>query len=566
MKKTFTILVAILFTALAWGQTPQKMSYQAVIRNSSSVLVSNTQVGIRISLLKDSTNGTVVYTETQTPTTNANGLVTIEIGGGVGFDNINWATGIYFIQIETDITGGTNYTITGTSQLLSVPYALYAKTAENITGSVTETDPIFIASPSNGITNANITNWNSSFSWGNHATAGYLTSFSEVDPKIGANISGYSPKWNGTSLVTGSVYQDGAGNVGLGTVNPSQKLDVQGYINASSGLCINGDCKSSWFSISPWINNGTDYYHNSGKIGIGTTTPTTTLDVNGIITATGGNSTNWNTSFGWGNHASAGYLTSFSETDPKIGINTSGYSPKWDGTALVTGSVYQDGSGNVGIGTASPSVKLQVNGNAIIDNVTGSSTLTIASTSGATPFLNFGGSSGGIIQTPQNTLSLRFGSNASASSVDFEPAKVTFRTGGFAGFERLTINSSGNIGIGTTTPSNKLEVIGTIKGDAIVKSGGTASQFLKADGSVDNNTYITAINEAADEFSATASQTSFTLTQVPSTTSKIKMYINGIRISNTAYSNSGTSLTYIPANNGSYSLANGDRIQFDYYY
>jgi len=77
---------------------------------------------------------------------------------------------------------------------------------------------------------------------------------------------------------------------------------------------------------------------------------------------------------------------------------------------------------------------------------------------------------------------------------------------------------------------------------------------------------FTAVREVADEFTATTSQTDFTLTQSPSANSKVKMYINGVRISNTAYSNTGTALTYIPANNGSNTLVTGDRIQFDYYY
>jgi uncharacterized protein (TIGR02145 family) len=101
------------------------MSYQAVIRNASEQLVT-TQVGMQISLIQGNVDGTVVYSETQTPTPNINGLVTIEIGGEAGFDAINWADGPYFIKIETDPAGGTNYTITGTSQLLSVPYALFA--------------------------------------------------------------------------------------------------------------------------------------------------------------------------------------------------------------------------------------------------------------------------------------------------------------------------------------------------------------------------------------------------------------------------------------------------------
>ena len=134
MKKIITICAAILMTASMFAQAPQKMSYQAVIRNASNALVTNQAVGMQVSILQGSISGTVVYTETQTPTTNANGLVSIEIGGGVGFNTIDWANGPYFIKTETDPTGGTSYSITGTSQLLSVPYALHANTAESIIG------------------------------------------------------------------------------------------------------------------------------------------------------------------------------------------------------------------------------------------------------------------------------------------------------------------------------------------------------------------------------------------------------------------------------------------------
>jgi hypothetical protein len=136
MKKIFTILVAVLLTASLLAQSPEKMSYQAIIRNGSDVLVTNTQIGMQITILQDSISGAAVYVETQTPTTNANGLVNLEIGGGTvlngDFSTIDWSSGPYFIKTETDPAGGTFYTITGTSQLMSVPYALYAKTAESL--------------------------------------------------------------------------------------------------------------------------------------------------------------------------------------------------------------------------------------------------------------------------------------------------------------------------------------------------------------------------------------------------------------------------------------------------
>jgi len=136
-------------TASVFAQSPEKMSYQAVVRNNSDALVSNTQVGMQISILQGSTSGTEVFVETQTPTTNINGLVSIEIGNGSvifgDITTIDWSAGPYFIKIETDPTGNTNYTITGTSQLLSVPYALHAKSAETVTGGISESDPIFSA-------------------------------------------------------------------------------------------------------------------------------------------------------------------------------------------------------------------------------------------------------------------------------------------------------------------------------------------------------------------------------------------------------------------------------------
>ena len=172
MKQIYTILIAVLLTACVFlpqqssAQSPGKMSYQAVIRNSSDQLVTSQNIGMQISILQGTASGEAVYVETQTPTTNANGLVTIEIGGDDAtivngdFSAIDWANSTYFIKTETDPTGGINYTITGTSQLLSVPYALHAKTAETVTGeiTVTEADPLYSASQAANIIAADIAN------------------------------------------------------------------------------------------------------------------------------------------------------------------------------------------------------------------------------------------------------------------------------------------------------------------------------------------------------------------------------------------------------------------------
>jgi len=164
MKRIFTIPVALLLTSgiflpghLTIAQSPQKMSYQALIRNNNNSLVTSATVSMRISILQASPTVTAVYVETQTASTNVNGLVTIEIGTGVTANNfgiINWANGPYFIKTETDPSGGTNYTITGTSQLLSVPYALFAKSAESVSGVIPEiqnlADVIAVNNSANG--------------------------------------------------------------------------------------------------------------------------------------------------------------------------------------------------------------------------------------------------------------------------------------------------------------------------------------------------------------------------------------------------------------------------------
>ncbi len=162
MNRTFTFFAAFfLLAAGVFAQSPEKLSYQAVVRNPGVGLVTGQVVGMQISILQGTVDGTAVYTETQTPTTNSNGLVSIEIGAGVTSDDfslIDWTAGPYFIKTETDPAGGTSYTITGTSELLSVPFALHATTSETITGTITEsqvsdlqtyltaeTDPVFAA-------------------------------------------------------------------------------------------------------------------------------------------------------------------------------------------------------------------------------------------------------------------------------------------------------------------------------------------------------------------------------------------------------------------------------------
>ena len=136
MKKILLSIVAIAtITLSSFGQAPESFNYQAVVRNAGNTILNNQAVGLRMTIQQGSIGGTTVYSETFSPTTNAYGLVNLQIGNGTvvsgTFANIDWSAGPYFMETAVDVTGGTNYSVMGTSQLMSVPYALYAKTSGN---------------------------------------------------------------------------------------------------------------------------------------------------------------------------------------------------------------------------------------------------------------------------------------------------------------------------------------------------------------------------------------------------------------------------------------------------
>jgi len=220
LQKAGAILTIIMFISLSlFAQAPEKMSYQAVIRKSNGDLVINKNVSIRISILQGSGTGTAVYSETHAPTTNANGLVSLAIGTGTGktgiFSAINWgSSGPYFIKTETDPDGGTSYTISGTTELLSVPYALYAKSSGNGMGDYAY---IYNTSSQTVAIGANIAFSNNGIMKGITHSPGFtgITIGTSGNYEISFHVSGVEPSQfaiyqNGT-YVPGTIYGSGAG-------------------------------------------------------------------------------------------------------------------------------------------------------------------------------------------------------------------------------------------------------------------------------------------------------------------------------------------------------------------
>ena len=136
MKKVSLFVLFALFGAGAFAQAPEMINYQCVVRTIDGYSITNQLVGVRVAILQGSAVGPEVFAETHGPTTNDYGLINIQIGTGSNtgptLDQVDWSANLYFLKVEIDPTGGTSYSVSSTSQLISVPFALYAKTAGNV--------------------------------------------------------------------------------------------------------------------------------------------------------------------------------------------------------------------------------------------------------------------------------------------------------------------------------------------------------------------------------------------------------------------------------------------------
>ena len=199
------------------AQAPKKFNYQAVVRNSSGVVVGNQRVSMRFSLRNGGVAGGIVYQEVDTGTTNQFGLIVVVIGGGNvihgNMDTIDWSFGDYYLQIETDITGGTNYLNMGTTQLLSVPFALYARSA-GVMALAWDTVPTIT-----GNTNITVTPATSYVSIGSS-----VTPVSAVVTLSNGTINGHCIILMGSSTAPNGVTIQNGGNVNFGAMTPSIEI------------------------------------------------------------------------------------------------------------------------------------------------------------------------------------------------------------------------------------------------------------------------------------------------------------------------------------------------------
>jgi len=339
MKKLISkIVVLLLFTlnfslSTLLAQAPQAFKYQAVVRDNGGNVLTNHIVNFKISILKSSASGTAVYVETQKDTTNPFGLANLKIGNGTfvsgSFTTINWGNDEYFVKIEFDVNGGSSFQTMGTSQLLSVPYALYSQ-----------------ASGGDGI-------------WTKDSNRVYLS--------------------------------DSTGNVGIGIIDPNQTLEVGKGIRIRESCGGNAGYYLDWSygqisgGFTNWDLKVSDAGNiervmrisSNGNVNIGNTNPLTKLQVNGPVLLNGVNA-NIDPNTGQG---SAAYLSSMLNYTGNllIGWNRSQGGGETDfitnrATGSMGGFQFYDyngapnclmtirGDGHVGIGTTYPTYPLSVNG------------------------------------------------------------------------------------------------------------------------------------------------------------------------------------------------------------
>ncbi len=193
------------------------------------------------------------------------------------------------------------------------------------------------------------------------------------------------------------------------------------------------------------------YIKTNGDVGVGTSTPTSKLHVNGVITATGGTSSDWNSAFAWGNHALAGYLSSFTEIDPQVGANVTNFVSKWDGSALVGSNIFNSGN-NFGLNTST---------------MIGSANFVVQSP-------NASGYGGMYLNQTGASLKPFYGyavNGASSCWTSFDQTSGNWSV--YNGGDRFVVDNAGQVGIGTTTPSYFLDI-----------QAGTALRALNAVSSV----------------------------------------------------------------------------------
>lgn len=248
MKCTI-LLFALVFVSGTYAQAPKGINYQAVARNAQGIIIPSQAINVRFSILDGTLTGTIIYQESHSTTTNIVGLFTLVIGKGTPtlgtFAAINWAApSEKYLKVEIAPNAGGTYEVQGVTQLLSVPYALYAEKTTLVAG-----------------TGINITNGNTISATGTpNYTAGNAINIS------GNTISAAYQAGAGVNITGPVISHAMQAGTGINITGPV----ISHNLVAGPGVNITGNVISAPGSVNYWQPHANGIYYNAGRVGIGT--------------------------------------------------------------------------------------------------------------------------------------------------------------------------------------------------------------------------------------------------------------------------------------------------------
>jgi len=425
--KNFILTIQFVVMALAVLAQPQAFKYQSIVRDAGGEIISNQPVSMRVSILADAPDGTVVYTEDHNTVTNEFGLLNLEVGKGTvvlgTFSTIGWGDADHFLQLSMDITGGTNYVLAGVTQLLSVPYALYAENSGD--GSV----------------------------WQPNGNNIY---YSSGNVGIGTHQPGSLLDIHGGTRFTVRLDNDGRSKVG-NLYSSDDTLALVSYGNIEISIDENNTSTNKAFRVVKNGSNELFRVQEDGGVGIGTYTPSSILDV-------GGNNIELS------DHVFLGRM--YSGTDLLLGHNmkarTDGVRGAWVANDSPLGYAgIRMYSGNIQFHTKSGSVQANEIAQNEVMRLTNTGKLGIGTTSPSDELHIYHATENGLLtlQSGDEDVNMCFrdntsGDNSTAPFIGGIGKKLYF---GVNGAKRMYIDQNGLVGIGTDNPDSKLQVLGKIK-------------------------------------------------------------------------------------------------------